>query len=241
MFAGSGRLSLINGAGHAVVNGDAVTVQGGAGSIAILGSVGELRGGTAGGNVIQAGTGGVSTLYGAGADDVLVTSGSVSNRLFAGAGNETLDGSASSGDNVFVGGTGPVLVRAGAGRDIVLAGNSTRLTLDAQGPGDKMVVLGGGDADLTLGSGGALVQAGSGAATITGGAGPDEYRFINGSAGGHETIANFKVGVDQLAFVGYGDEPAELRGIEGGSVLTLSDNTSITLLGVTDLPRTAFV
>jgi hypothetical protein len=83
-----------------------------------------------------------------------------------------------------------------------------------------------------------MVVGGSGASTVIGGAGPDLYAFLNGHAGGSETIMNYKIGIDAMLFVGYGGNPITSQSVENvygwgkSDVLTLSDGTTITLVGI---------
>jgi Ca2+-binding RTX toxin-like protein len=74
---------------------------------------------------------------------------------------------------------------------------------------------------------------GSGNATISGGAGIDSYVVANGSAGGQDVIDGFKVGTDQLGLFGYAPGAVQTQVTGGSTILTLSDHTVITLVGVT--------
>jgi Ca2+-binding RTX toxin-like protein len=101
-------------------------------------------------------------------------------------------------------------------------------------------LLGGGSGQETF-------FAGSGNATVIGGTGADLYAFVNGEAGGSETIFGFDSSKgDQVTLQGYG--PDEVRNdlknattSGGNTVITLSDNTSITFIGVTNLSNSNFI
>ena len=110
------------------------------------------------------------------------------------------------------------------GNDTVIAGSGA-LTIDAQGP--SVSVAGGSGAMTFIAHGGNdTVALGSGAAI---------FDFTNGESGGSLTIANFTPGTDILHLQGYSGSGVSSETVSGGSTqIVLSDNTSITLTGVTD-------
>ena len=74
----------------------------------------------------------------------------------------------------------------------------------------------------------------------------DVFAFVDGGAGSSELIGGFRVGTDVLALRGYtgngGTAGITNNQVTGGStVLTLVDNTRITLQGVTNLGASSFV
>ena len=96
-----------------------------------------------------------------------------------------------------------------------------------------------------------FIQAGSGSSTVfaggaNGAAAGDVFAFVDGGAGGSELIGGFRVGTDVLALRGYAGS-GTMAGITnsqvtgGSTVLTLADNTRITLQGVTNLGAGSFV
>jgi len=108
------------------------------------------------------------------------------------------------------------------------------------------VVFGGSGADaVSLGSGSTIFLAGSGSASISAGSGTDLFDFVSGRVG-PVTISGFDAAHDRLALFGYGqNEVANAvhgANVTGGStVLSLSDGTHITLLGVTGLTAGSIV
>ena len=73
---------------------------------------------------------------------------------------------------------------------------------------------------------------GSGNSSIYSGTGNDVFGFVNGHAGGNETIFNFNSS-STLVFGGYGATPIASENVVGGSdVIKLTDNTTITLSGI---------
>lgn len=72
------------------------------------------------------------------------------------------------------------------------------------------------------------------------------FAFVDGGAGGSEVIGGFRVGTDVLALRGYAGSGPQAgvtnSAVVGGStVLTLSDATHITLVGVTTLGASSFM
>lgn len=133
---------------------------------------------------------------------------------------------------------------AGNGKDTVVAGSGPQ-TITAGASGPTAIFAGSGSDTILLGGGYDFVLCGQGHATTYGGAGPDLYGFANG-AGGTEVIAGFHAGTDQLQLIGYTAGTAETAVAEqidagGNTTVTLTDNTSITLLGVASVGAGAFV
>jgi Ca2+-binding RTX toxin-like protein len=85
-----------------------------------------------------------------------------------------------------------------------------------------------------MNAGASTMIGGSGAATVIGGSGQDVFGFVDGHAGGSITIENFN-STDNLAFGGYGyslaNPPTETL-VGGNDVMTLSDGTQITFIGI---------
>lgn len=153
----------------------------------------------------------------------------------------TLAGGSGSGATLLIGGTGDVLETgptgdtgttsfvAGTGNSTLLGGTGTQAQAYFTNP------LGNsGTVSITMNAGASSVIGGGGASTVIGGAGNDVFGFVNGHAGGSEVIYNFS-SADTLAFEGYGyslgNAPMETI-VNGNDVMTLSDGTSITFMGI---------
>ena len=273
VFGGIGFLTVANGSGHVEVIGrygvgdpganfeapadyEGLSVTGGTGSVTVFAADAKamLFGGTAGSNLLVAGTtltgptsgfsgrlsatSEGSSIGGGGNGDLLVLTGNVNNLAAAGGGNETLTGAGASGNNVFFGGTGSDLIATGAGQDLVVAGSGAATI--SGGSGAAAIFVGKGP-DIVLGGGGAdYVQAGAGNATMFAGAGMDLIGVTNGQAGGSLVVSGFRTATDRISAQGYAAGPVVTTG-GGNTVLTFSDHTQVTLLGVASLPGAAFL
>jgi hypothetical protein len=121
--ASGGSLVFTDGATQYIGGGGVDTVVGLAGSLFVQGGAGGglYFGGTAGGNVITAGSGNV-TAFGGGVGDVLTATGSACDLFAGGVGAETLTGANSSGANTFFAGFGPETLAGGSGNTALVAG-----------------------------------------------------------------------------------------------------------------------
>jgi hypothetical protein len=187
---------------------------------------------------------GADTLFGASA----ATTGGADNFISTGAnssivgGTGDLDAMASGANTTLIGGTGTNnFTVSGAGSDAVAgpAPGITNVTLtDTGGAQIATNPLGNsGTLIATLSTTGAdSVIGGGGASTITGGGGADVFGFVDGHAGGTETILNFTTN-DTFAFDGYGSNPISTEMYTAGAngagtdVITLTDGTTITVEG----------
>lgn len=247
-----------------------IMVQGGTGSVTVFGgnSSGVFYGGTAGNNILIGGADlsayppveggflqgpdilayspGPVLLFGGGNNDLLVASGTDNsfptspnnaNVLVAAGGSETLTGSGSTGRNVFYGGSGADVIAAGGGASTVVAGSGAATI--SGGSGTAAIFAGAGQ-DVVLGGIGAdYVQAGAGNATLFAGSGMDLIGVVNGQAGGSLVVAGFRPATDRVSVQGYASAPT-VTAAGGNTVLTFSDHTRVTLLGVASLPGSAF-
>lgn len=207
--------------------------------------------GPAGGNTVYGDSGALTFINAAGASTLFGGSGPVT--VFAGAGGVYFGGS--GGSNVLVGGAGAATLVAGGSGDLlyangsaddVLAAGSGNATLFGAGSdtlfggsGTDAINAGGGQDLIVGGSGANFVQLGSGGATVFAGAGFNRFSATDGHAGGSDLIIGFAPG-DQLALTGYSSE-ASITSAGGSTILTLSDGTQITLVGVASLPANAIV
>ena len=259
-------LRFINGAGRSTVigsNSDAAgsgVIDGGTGSVTVFGGRNQVMGGSAGNNLLVSTVGDPSVatafgpligqrLMGGGSGDLLVGD-SGGDQLVAGAGNETLSSSGET-EGSYGFGTGALIF--GAGGADVLAGGALNDTIVA-GSGATTIYGGSGSNILDAGSGadvivtggrGDYVQGGSGASTVYAGLGSNTLVFLAGHGGGTELVNGFKVGTDRLALRGFGGGGTQAgvtstQVVGGSTILTLADNTRITLAGVGSLGGASF-
>lgn len=152
---------------------------------------------------------------------------------------------ASGANTTLIGGTGNSNFTVSGANSLAVGGYAgmTAVTLTDTGtvPGSGAEIatnpLPGASGTLvaTLSSTGAdSVIGGGGSSTITGGGGDDVFGFVNGYAGGNETILDF-TSKDTFAFGGYNysmTNPPPETVVGGSDVITLSDGTTITLVGI---------
>ena len=187
-----------------------------------------------------------STLFAGGDNDLLVASGTDNsfaqspvhaNTLIAAGGSETLTGAGSTGRNLFYGGTGADVIVAGGGASTIVAGSGAATISGGSAP---TAIFTGTGSDIVLGGSGAdYVQAGAGNATLFAGAGMDLIGVVSGQAGGSLVVSGFRTASDRISAQGYAAGPVVASG-GGSTVLTFSDQTRVTLLGVASLPGAAF-
>ncbi|WP_419757949.1 beta strand repeat-containing protein [Acidisoma sp.] len=202
------------------------TVTGASGNVTVAGSTGSLNfiGGTGAATVM--GGAGNTTLFGSTGDaNSVLTGGSGTNILVAGSGSGASTLIGGSGTTTEFGkGSGPVEFVAGANGNTTMAGQfGTGVETFFTAPATTALMALNGAADTVVG--------GTGHSTVIGGAGPDVYGFLNGHAGGTEAIEGIKAN-DILVFGGYTSYPIADEGVINGSdTITLTDGTSITLVG----------
>jgi Ca2+-binding RTX toxin-like protein len=208
--------------------------------------------------------GGSTQVYSAGADTIVGSSGSATvfasagALAYAGAGAMTLvNGSNAStlvggaGHETVFGGTGGGLAFAGQGGGSALVAGSGAATLVGAASGDALfagntvsdlLVAGAGNETLSgLGSTGqAIFFAGSGNDLLLAGSGSDVFAFINGAAGGNDTIIGFNPATDVIALHQYTAAPV-IAQTAGSTLLSLSDGTRILLQGVANISSASLV
>ena len=220
VFGGAGNLLVSNVAGNE-------TIAGGTGSATLFGGAGqaELFGGHAGHNLMVSGMGD-STLIGGGANDLLFAQGSGNDVLAAGGDNATLQGGSATGNDLYFGGSGHVVIAAGLGNDTIVGGS-----------GQATLFAGAGHDLIYAATGGGDIFAARGNATLVGSAGRETYVFSNGGAGGTDVVFNFHAATDLVALGGF--SAAQIAGalqsqtaVNGSAVLSLSDGTHITFVGL---------
>lgn len=134
---------------------------------------------------------------------------------------------------------------------VTVADSTTPYQYIASGTGDDAIVMTDGDNTVVGGSAGTgRIWSGNGNSSITGGAGnetvqagsgADTFTFMNGLAGGTMVINNFDTTADSIMLSGYAPNSANISTAGGSTMITLSDNTKIELMGVTNLPGSAIV
>jgi hypothetical protein len=199
----TGKIDFIN------QSTNAVTVLGGAGAVTAFGGVGGgiITGGAEGNNSLIGGSGS-ATLVGGGNGDFIEAGGGNAtpsgawNALFAGVGNETLTATSVTGSNLFA---------AGSGNDII----------SSEGTGTQYFFTGSGNATIT---GSSL-------------AGSDNIYFArSGGTSSQDIINNFSTQRDIMVMIN-GQTISSVTATSNaspqtGAVLTLSDNTRITMVGI---------
>ncbi len=195
---------------------------------------------------------------GGGGDPVAVDD--FSNLVALGSDGETVGINIDGGNDTISGGTGPdVIVGGQRGGNVIVAGSDPETILGSDATNilcrtdlhPAAISLGGGTHRVAAGLEPSFIQAGSGNSTVfagdgSGSASGDVVAFMNGTAGGTELIAGFHVGSDLLALRGHAGSGtmAGLAGCQvagGSTVLTLADDTRVTLQSVTDLGPSSFV
>ena len=213
IMAGSGTVSI----GIAGTLGDVVYAQ--ASRLSFIGGSGA--------SIVYAGTGSVQVQAGAGGGTFYAGHGGGS-VLTAGSGLVVFFGAA-NGDVLTAGGNANDTLIAGAGNEILYGGSST---------GNITLVGGSGIDSMIAGLGRTTFVAGSGNAIMTMAGVADLIMFRSGRAGGMDTIEGFRLGTDALHLIGYASGAADAAlsaqtsDGSGGSLLQLSDNTRIDLVGI---------
>lgn len=229
-LSGGSASNLVYAAGKDTIaaGAGADTIYAGSNGATVLGGNGNLT--------FVGGTGSVSLSGGTGTLSALGSTGKGSTFLQAAAGNSTLNAGTGAGASTLIGGTNTTEFARGSGDKTFIAGTGHSLINGTTGTGNEIIftspISQTGTALIGLNNAADTVIAGTGSATIVGGTGPDVYGIVNGHSGGSITILGFK-DTDNLAFGNYTGNPIASEAVHGASdVITLSDGTTITLVGV---------
>ncbi|MBP2296818.1 Calx-beta domain-containing protein [Azospirillum rugosum] len=219
----TGRDLLAGDVGNDTLHGgdDDDTVMGGDDNDLVGGGAGnDLLSGDAG-NDWLIGEDGNDTAIGGTGDDV----------LFGMAGNDLLTGD--EGNDTIVGGDGTDSILGGAGADLLGGGGGDDL-IDGGAGNDTLIGEDGNDT-LFGGNGDDVLWGFAGDDWLIGGAGKDIFAFTLG--GGNDYVFEFNADDDLLGFASPGVSIADLKAaaktVGTSTVFTLSDKSTITVVGVT--------
>ncbi|MCW2244172.1 Ca2+-binding RTX toxin-like protein [Azospirillum canadense] len=219
----TGRDLLAGDAGNDTLHGgdDDDTVMGGDDNDLVGGGAGnDLLSGDAGNDWLM-GEDGNDTAIGGTGDDVLF--GMAGNDLLTGdEGNDTIVGG--DGTDSILGGAGADLLGGGAGDDLIDGGIGNDTLIGEEG---NDTLFGGAGDDVLWGFGGDD--------WLIGGAGKDIFAFTLG--GGNDYVFEFNADDDLLGFaipgISIADLKATAKTVGTSTVFTLSDKSTITVVGVT--------
>ncbi|MGR0187650.1 Calx-beta domain-containing protein [Azospirillum aestuarii] len=226
----TGRDLLAGDAGNDTLHGgdDDDTLLGGDDDDVVGGGNGnDLLSGDAGNDWLM-GEDGNDTAIGGDGNDVLF--GMNGNDLLTGdAGNDTLVGG--DGDDSILGGVGDDLIGGGAGDDLIDGGDGNDALVGEDG---NDTLFGGAGDDVLWGFGGDD--------WLIGGAGKDIFAFTLG--GGNDYVFEFNPDEDILGFaiagISIADIKASAQTVGKNTVFTLSDKSTITVVGLTGVADSWF-
>ena len=231
-FGGAGNNTI-----YAARNANDILVGGAGTTTMVLAGGATAFGGTTGTSLIQAGAEGQDTIV-AGQGNVVATLAG-NDEAFGGTGSSTITGSA-AGNDIVVGGSGNTTFVQGTGDETYFG--STGATTMYGSSGTSNILTGSGNMMLIAGSGTTNLDLEGGSTTVFGGTGYDAYLIGNGFAGGQTFISNFKLNTDQIFLANYGASPVtSIASSNGNTAISLTDGTSITLLGVTHLAPNSLI
>ncbi len=208
------------------------TIVGGAGAATVYGGAGNTVFFTGQGSSFVGGSG-TATVIGHGGDTIWAAAGG--GQYYAGAASTV---STRSGFSLVMAGAGTLATLGGDGADLVVLGAGGDTVDASAGSGAHTIFAGSGDDTILGGTGADIVFAGTGNATLAGGAGAANlFVFVDGAAGKHSAISDFRVGEDHLMLQGYGGAAAAdavSHAIVTGdaTILSLADGTQVSLLHV---------
>ncbi len=250
--SGSVGEAVINSAGFYSISGFSNITDAAQGPVALV------EAGVASSVSILAGTGGTILVGGSGGGEFVAGGGNnLFTSLPTNSGNYTLafgNGSdtifALSGNDVITNGTGHSSMLLGSGNNLVTSNGSDTIlagtgrdTITLNGSGSTvlgsttglLVDLVGTDESVAGGTGADTFLSASGNSTLTGGGGQQNFfEFTKSAQGGNFTITDFGSAAGNLVgLFGFGANEvatalATAKDVAGGSVIQLSDNTTLT-------------
>lgn len=251
IYAGGGSDTLNPGSGSASITytsgNSSVNVQSGSNTIAATGnSTVSVR--------VASGFSGTINFVNNSTASASVATGAGSATVFGGAAGGTYLGG-TAGNNSLIGGSGTMFEVGGGNNDVLEAGMNTggvtssgsnylfsgvgNETLFASSLTGSNLLAGGSGADSIVsdGSGAQYFFASNGSTTMTGSTmtGASNTYFFGGSiSGGNDLITNFKTSRDVLNVLGADIQTITSANFVGtpGALVTLTDGTHITMLGV---------
>jgi len=235
VFGASGPLTVFDGGrGNMVVGGTGATLLfDGTQGAYFVGANSTVVGGSA--DTVNAA--GDATVFGGNNSFITQTSGSLT--FIA---NATLDDTINAGSaaTVFGASNADLTFSSSSGLSYLIAATGNE-TLNGAAASGALVMFGNGSStDLLGGAGNDTLVSGTGNNTLSGGAGSNSFVFANGEAGGQDVITDFGSSAgNMVGLFGYGADAvqAALAGAtdtaQGGSVISLSDNTTITFTDLT--------
>ncbi len=230
--------------------GAALSYFGSNGADTIVANDATLTGGGRGVLAFEQGTGaridlgvsvGVSTVVGNSTGSITVTGGDNGIDVGGGAGSNLIELNGQNGVAFGGGNNDSIYSDTGGGTSYLIGGAGHEL-LDARGgSGEQVIYAGSGNDTLAGGTGTNIFAVGTGAATVAGDQGVNLFQVSAGQGGGTLTVDTFDANADYFGVFGYGANAAQIAydtarpDGAGNTLITLGDNTRITLIGVTSL------
>jgi Ca2+-binding RTX toxin-like protein len=224
-YTDSGNNTIVGGVGISLLDGgvgnNTVSLGGGLSDVMVEGHDNVYLGSGVAVVAVDTVPGANATIHGSSASSELIfDNGNAASTVTAGAGTDYVYGSVgggvftggSAGGNVLLGGTGAVTLFGGGSYDYLQGGSN----------GDNSIKAAGGNSTLVASAGGSD--------TLVAGTGNDTFSLVTETAGKNYTISGYSAAdhivVDKAGFTGATDKV-----VGGSSIITLSDNTKITLVG----------
>ncbi len=252
LAAGTNEVLASSGNYYVGVDGGTNTIIAGNGADTVATSGGNSRIELGSGNN-QVVTGGNDTIFSSsGLDTIFATTGrdevlaGSKGLVYASVGTGVAGSITSETAAVTVyGGSGSSLLITGSSTGNVIAAGAGNETLSGAGStGTSTFFAGSGTDSISGGTTASAFVAGTGTATLVGGGGENLFQFVNGAAGGSDTLGF--TSSDVISLSGYASTAAasviaSQTKVTGGVTFTLSDNTHVTVSGVTSLTASNFV